>query len=688
MRIEFKGNLNTFNQAQKSNQITQNIPVAGNTASTDIDLRALTNYGKFIAFNGKAKKTKLSGLELTKTERTAKIAELKKEMKKQNLDLLLIMGTDEYLNETVDKNQSQRMYISGFTGSAGDIIMTPEKSHLIVDSRYYVQADKEVDPNHYIVEKAGLDPDGNPIKEYPSERFLKVITKLAKASNKTLTVGFDPNKFDVSTFESIDNNLKKVGININWLPTKQNLVDKVRGGKPAAKINPLKAIPVSLVGESTESKLERLKDKLYPHAADGIIIDHLCDISYLTNLRGSDIDYNAAFKAKAFVIEDKMYVFCDPSKVSDKIKADLKDSVIFKPENKYYETFKKAVKEADKPLTICYPEDWTVLANALKLEELAKDNDNLTITRLDHNPINNMRVIKNPVELASMIDSCNRADRAVADVINYINTKIERGEKITEKDLEEKMEEAHKAHGASMLSFATIPAVGPNAAIVHYSSADPKVVIKPGDLILLDTGGYYDPGYATDLTRSWLAGGDFGVKHLEDNNPKDLQDKKAVYSLVLKGALQGLYAELSPDMTGGELDDLIREPIKAAGENYGHGTGHGVGIGVHESPPNISPNSTKVLKEGMIFSIEPGLYKEGWGGVRFENLVTVVPHSDPDKAAKGWHEIKCVTFSPLDENLLDANILDEKDFKMIADFQKKAKALMKEKHADEGSLKV
>ncbi|MEW5821543.1 MAG: M24 family metallopeptidase [Cyanobacteriota bacterium] len=648
-------------------------------------LEALNNYGKYLAFRGKTESIKPMEDHI-KTDVGAKLSALRQLMKDSNLDGLIVRSTDEYLNETVDKNQSQRIYISDFTGSAGDIIITDNKAILMVDSRYHTQAPKEVNPKYYNVEKIGLDKKGNPLakSEYSYQRMLKVLKRLSK--DQPITVGFDPAKFSVSLYKLLESKIKEQGIKVKLVPTESNLIDEVRGGKPPSKIAPVKQIPVELVGETTESKLSRLKEELDKENTDIIILSDLFDIAYLSNLRGADIDYNASIKARGFVADNKLYIFCDPSKVSEEIVESLKDNVIFKPEEAFLDTLEKVACSFDKKPVIAYSKGATNYQTYMKLQELAEKD--IEIKELSKNPVAQMRAIKNPVELASMKDGMNRADRAVADVIEYINEKIRKGEKISEKDLENKTREAHLNHGAYALSFEVIPGSGPNGAIVHYSNGDPNKIIIPGELILLDTGGYYAAGYATDLTRSWLAGGEFGVKKLEEKDQDDLKKKREIYTAVLKGALRGAMAELPPGANGQYLDKITREPIKKLGYDFGHSVGHGVGIGVHESPPNITSGESgeNKLKEGMVFSVEPGIYIEDWGGVRFENLVTVRKHHDPEKASKGWHEIECLTFAPIDHNLIDYSLLDEEDIKRINVFDKNVSITMKDIKPDEKGL--
>lgn len=639
-----------------------------NQISIEKNLQALGSYGKYIAFKGHDDTIALVNAGQTKTPVGPKLQALREELKRDKLDALIVSSCDDYLNETVDKKQSQRIYISNFSGSAGDAVVANDKAFIIVDSRYHEQADKEVDHNYYQVEKVGVDPDGNHIKEYPADRLVKVIADLAK--DKPITVGFDPNTVSVSELERLQNQLKQKGVNIELKPTTENLVDKVRGGRPPGKVIAVREIPLELVGASTSEKLATLRLKLAESEIDAMAITNLVDIAYITNLRGKDIDYSAVFKSKAIVTQDKAIVFCKPEIIPSEIRAKLKGILEFKPEDNFKESLERIVAQSDKPLKIGCSSSDTNVATKNIVENISTGK--VQLVEMDSNPVELMRSIKNDAEMSSMQDAFSRSDRAVTDVINWLNEQINAGKVITEKDLEDKVREEHFKHGANDLSFEIIPASGPNGAIIHYSEADPKKVIQKGELVLLDTGGYYSAGYATDLTRTWVAGGDKA-------EPTDKQ--KQIYSLVLKGAMRGITADLPPGADGAFIDNIVRTPIKEGGFNFGHGTGHGVGIVVHEAPPYITsgPYGKDPLKEGMIFSIEPGIYLPGWGGVRFENIVTVVKHPDPQKAKEGWHKIESLTYAPIDKNLIDPKILEPKDLELIEEFEKKSQIVLAQK---------
>jgi Xaa-Pro aminopeptidase len=262
---------------------------------------------------------------------------------------------------------------------------------------------------------------------------------------------------------------------------------------------------------------------------------------------------------------------------------------------------------------------------------------------------------KNPVELAAMKSALGRADRVVAEAQRWLLAAVRAGRRVTEVDFAAEVERLFLAAGATGLSFKVISAFGLNGAVVHHPPSA-EAVIATGQLMLLDTGCYFVEGYATDLTRTFFVGG-------EGEAPTEAQ--RRLFTLVLKAAIAGMSARLPKSAVGAQLDGITRAPLWRAGVDFAHGTGHGVGINVHEAPPSVSKLSTVGLEEGQVFSIEPGLYVEGTGGVRIENLCTVVP--DPEQ--KDWLRVEPLTFSPLDEGLIEDGMLDDAERVFLARFR-------------------
>src|SRR5262249_47304663 len=251
---------------------------------------------------------------------------------------------------------------------------------------------------------------------------------------------------------------------------------------------------------------------------------------------------------------------------------------------------------------------------------------------------------KNSAELAAMIAAFARADAVVDKAARWLCKEVVANKRVTEADFAEMVNALFDASGATGLSFRIISAAGKNGAIIHYSDPSDRRVVKKGELMLLDTGAYYDEGYATDLTRTFLVDGP---------GARAEATQRYYYTVVLKSAIAGMTAILPEGSRGAQLDAITRAPLWSEGLNYNHGTGHGVGINVHEFPPRIAPNAQAVLEEGFVFSIEPGVYLPSFGGVRIENLCTL------EKAPKkpGFLAVKPLTYSPLDKRLIEPKML-------------------------------
>lgn len=647
-----------------SKQTAKQVSFEGKTSLSDKGMQALGSYGQYVAFKG---------IENSKIKEPVgpKLAKLREEMKEEGLDALIERATDEYLNERFDKDPAREMiYISNFDGLTGEILITPEKAHIIVDGNYHKQADKQVDNNYYTVQKIGM------VNPYDT-KMLSLLVNLSK--HKPIKVGYDPNKFNIQTLKSFKKRLAENGANVKLVPTSENLVNKIRGGKPIIENKPLQALPLNIVGESAKEKLVKLTNKFDSLGIDGLIVTNLTDIAYITNLRGNgnDIECNSSFKAKAFVSKDKTIVFCDPKKVTPEIRKNLEGAIEFKPEEDFTSSISKFINSSDKQMKIGVSSETTTEATYKQLEKLTRNKAKLV--EIEDNPVLEMRVIKNDVELKTLQDAFTKADRVTDEVIRWLNKEINTGKKVTEKELTKKVEAVHIKYGADALSFPTITAIGVDNDIVNYREEYSDKVINKGDPIILDHGAFYN-GYSTDLTRTFLAGGD-------EATPTDQQ--KEVYTVVVKGALHGLHAEIPPGKNGKYLDNLvksiIREKGKELGKKYGYGnsTIHGIGVACHEVPPwctkqvDADPKKTR-LSEGMVIAIEPGIYIENWngGGVGFENLVKIVKHHDPAKAKEGWREIECMTFAPIDHNLINVNLLTDQEKEWLKEFDAKTKEVL------------
>ncbi len=531
-------------------------------------------------------------------------------MKNEGINLFIAGSTDEHLSEYVCLNKNPRYLVTGFSGSTGDALVTPENVFLFVDGRYHLQAEKETSPETVTVVKVGLDK--SPLKT--------LYEKIAEISSPGDKIGVVSTKTSCNAFKELQKILGNKEVTIAEFE-----FDPVMPGQITGILRKLTYVPPGIAGRKKAEKLELIKKYMQDNNIDLLLITSPEEIAYLSNLRGKEIPYSSAFKAKAIVYKDKLHIFRDETGFEAFIGS-------ISPENVYF-----------CPAT-------TTLSVYRKIEKLSGK-----IVEIKDSFIAEMKSLKTPRELDYMRECYLKTDIVMSRIIAWLNQDIERGVKITEKELSDKLKSLFSEEGAVSLSFEAITASAQNTAFIHYTNPDPEKVIAKGDLVLIDCGAYFEYGYATDQTRTFLAGG---------TRAKADKLQKHMYTAVLKAFLHGLNYEVNENTSGYDLDKRVREVIdanKPEGFSFSHATGHGIGIPVHESPPKIGPSETSKspLKPGMCFTIEPGLYCEGEGGVRLENTVILE-----------GNKIKTLTRAGVDENLTDYDMLTEQEKQWLAEYNK------------------
>lgn len=548
-------------------------------------------------------------------------------LQKAHVDALLVRSTDRFFNEYVPEYLSARAFITGFNGSVGDAIISPKSATLFVDGRYALQARNQA---------LGFDID---VSTHGSieERWLSFIANDMKSG---MSLAFDPETISLRLYEKLLSLSEQK--NIELVPNGLNLIREICKNRPQV---PVKAddcymVPLSIAGQSTKEKLSNIEELLYQQKVDAFLSVKLDDIAWLLNMRGNYFPYQSTIPA-LMAIMPKRIILCPLAKIPQ-----LDPLVTIVKENEFY----KELRSIKDDLVIGFDEEETsqALVTALRSQSIA-------IKRMK-NPLAPLKAIKNAQELNTLYRSFRKADHVVHQTHNFVIQCYEKGEALSESQIDHYLKEQFTKSGARELSFRPICAGGKHGAIIHYGTPDHKEKITQGSLFLLDCGAFYEGGYATDLTRTFLAAG-------AKERAKPWQ--KEMFTLVLKASIKGLRARFRRGTVGKQLDALVREPIWQAGLDYAHGTGHGIGINVHEFPPRIGPTSNTELKEGQVFSIEPGIYIEGQGGVRIENLATIV--FDPED--RDFLLVQPLTFCPLDERLIDETMLDNSELEFLEYFK-------------------
>ena len=461
------------------------------------------------------------------------IETVRKFMDDEGINYLLVNSTNKYLVEYCPLEENSRYFLTNFSGSAGDVLVTPDRILLFVDGRYHIQADLEVDHDKITVIKlkTGQNFLDELVKEIPENETLGIFSK----KNSQKRVEF----------------FREKGVKIKLLntdPLEKNIE------YDNSNIVQVEGIPV-------EEKVKNI-DKT-------ILITNLEEVSYLFNLRDFSQNYSSKIRGKAVIINGR---------------ARLLDEI-----DDFVESYDGEIW-VDKSSINAY--DYALIGEKARI--------------LKDSPIKLMKSIKTDEEIEHYKSAFERTDKAVKAIRNY----IESNDNISEYDIAEQLEKEFKNYGAKNLSFKSIVAKDKNSALAHYSKCSKDEIIKDGSLILIDCGAYYEQGLATDITRVFVKG-----------TPTRLQKK--VYTTVLKMFLNAFHYS-SEKIIGYDIDDLARKIYsqnKIEGFVFNHGLGHGIGINVHEYPPNLSKNEmAKVeIKDGMCFTIEPGLYNERHFGVRLEN---------------------------------------------------------------------
>lgn len=576
--------------------------------------------------------------EPAREEASSRLAALRERMRSLGVDALVVRATDAYLNEYVPVAESTRAFVTGFTGSMGDALVTLERALLFVDGRYTLQARREA---------KGFEIRQVPLGQPIESGWLSALPELAGGGARVLGVEVD--RVPASLFADVERRAKGAGLEVRSLAPSP--VEQARDAELGApKKGKGRVWPVSreLSGRSIKERLTEMAAALDP-SLDGFVVIPLDEIAWLANLRGDHFPYQATFRARAVALKDRVLVAADPAALD----GDAETGVELVGEGKIEEALAGVVEQRGA-LKLGYSAPHTPEAVRQALERAG-----CTLVPSE-SPFSAMRTKKTAAELLHMASAFERADDVVKKLQGWLHGQVSKGAHVTEVDVVKKVKALFKRSGAWGLSFGVISAAGKNGAVIHYSSPDGETPLREGETFLLDTGGYYEGGYATDLTRTFL----LGKSHV-----KASAEQRRLFTLVLKGAIAGMSARFPRGTTGEQLDALVRAPLWAAGLNYAHGTGHGVGVNVHEFPPRLMPGNRNAVEPGYVFSIEPGVYLDGIGGVRIENLVVCV--EDPEE--EGFLRIRPLTFSPLDKRLFERSLLTAHEKAFLAWFAEGAK---------------
>lgn len=555
-----------------------------------------------------------------------KILALRKLMKRKDIQAYIIPSTDPHMSEYAADLWESRKWISGFTGSAGLVVVTEKEAGLWTDGRYFIQAEQQLEGSEMKLFKQGISN----VLEY--DEWL--VDTLKKGS----AVGVDAGVYAVSAYSKLKKELKKHGLKLDG---SNDFIKNIWEDRPKMPSQEAFILDEKYTGKSISDKISEVRNGYSKLEANSHLVATLDDIAWIFNIRGNDVAYNPVTIAYALFTKDETTLFINENKVSDELRNILNaNGVIIESYKKLEQHIKDNLRKTD-----CLIDADRM--NQKVLSWVKKSNNIVKAT----NPSTYLKSVKNETEIKNIRNAMRKDGIAMTKFLHWIDTNVAGG-KVTEVGISDKLIELRNEQGFVGESFPTIAGYREHGAIIHYSANnESSKTLEPSSFVLVDSGAQYFDG-TTDLTRTIALG------PLTDEEKKD-------YTLVLKGHIQLALAKFPEGTRGSQLDTLARQALLREGLNYHHGTGHGVGffLNVHEGPHSIRPdeNSNPIL-EGSITSNEPGMYRAGKHGIRIETLVVCNKWRDTDFGK--FFEFETLTLCPIDKRPIISELLlnEEKEW--------------------------
>lgn len=543
---------------------------------------------------------------------------LRTEMKRKRIDAYIIPSSDPHNSEYVADCWKSREWISGFTGSAGVVVVTHSHAGVWTDSRYFLQAETELSHSSFELHKV--------INQFAPIHIQWLIDNLAKGS----VIGFDGYCLPKSTVAKIEKLCKENNLSIKADDDLLNIIWTDRPKKPA---NPIFIHDLHFAGLSAKDKIAQIQVKLKEEKVDYHLITTLDDLAWIFNIRGNDVECNPVALCYGVIEKNKAILFINPSKLDEGTRASLSDQGIELKEYADILPYLNSLEETKTMLVDPHNCNYNLYraVNASKKE-------GATISR-------GLKARKNKTEIKHIRNAMEKDGRALVKAFKWLEeTLVERG--VSEFEYSEKLAESRATQNDYKgESFPAIVGYKGNGAIIHYRPLENNCTdIQNDGVLLCDSGGQYLDG-TTDITRTVCF-----------STPSE--EVQTNFTLVLKGMIDLTLAKFPYGTNGGQLDILARQHLWDHGLNFLHGTGHGVGffLNVHEAPqgfaPGFSQRSKTVHEPGMVTSNEPGYYKEGQYGIRIENIILTIESTET-----GFLEHETLTLFPIDKKLIKKELL-------------------------------
>lgn len=581
-----------------------------------------------------------------------RIETLRQTLIAQDLTAIIVPSADPHLSEYLPEYWQARLWLSGFTGSVGTLVVTADFAGLWTDSRYWVHAADQLQGTGISLEK--LAP-GQP----------NHIDWLAEHLVEGDSVAVDGNVLSIAEQDRLLNAFDAHEIT---LITERDVLAEIWEDRPALPDAALYAHDASFVAQSATDKLAAVRAGMAEAGATHHLLSSLDDIAWLTNLRGADVDYNPVFLAHMLISEDSATLFVENSKVSTEIANHLNTSGITLAA---YES----VQEALGTLT---PEDLLLLdPNKVAVGTLSKMADDVGFIE-QMAPSTLLKSVKSDADIDHVREAMRQDGAALCEFFATFEQRLDAGERLSELDVDSMLIEvrSQQPHYVSP-SFPTIAGFNENGALPHYRATPEKfsyldVNEGEGGLLLIDSGAQYQNG-TTDITRV------VGIGAVNAEHKRD-------FTTVLKAHIALARAHFPDGIASPLIDAICRAPLWQAQMDYGHGTGHGVGyfLNVHEGPQVIAYSAStpkeRAMKVGMISSNEPGLYREGKWGIRIENLVINTPVANPTETEFGdFLHFETITYCPIDTRLIEPSLLDQVETDWLNQYHRQVFAELKDR---------
>lgn len=560
----------------------------------------------------------------------SKLKKLRDVMKKYNINYYIIPSADPHQSEYVAEYYRGRAEVSGFTGSAGTLLVGEKEAKLWTDGRYFIQAAEQL-------QGTGID-----LMKMATPGYDTINQWIEKNIKENETLGFDGRCYSTNQYKELLKIAKKNNFNINM---DKDLLEEIWNDRPSLPEDKIFIHDEKYCGKSVKEKLNEVRKYMKKNEVQNYLLTSLDDIAWLFNIRGNDILFNPVALSYAIITENEAKFYIKKTKVNDEVQSALKEQEVDIYE---YNEIEEHVKQLNGNTLIDPAKVNAKLYSLLSCTIIEK----LNITT-------NLKAIKNEIEIANFENAHIKDGVAMVKFIKYLKDNIGK-EKITEISASKKLSELRsKGELAKGDSFGTIAGYKEHAAMMHYSATpESDYELKPQGLFLVDSGGQYLDG-TTDITRTFVLG-------------KITEEEKRDFTLVLKGHINLAKAKFLKGSTGCNLDILARGPLWQYGLDYKCGTGHGIGffLNVHEGPQGIRPNGNIVpLEPGMMLTNEPGVYKEGKFGIRTENVMVVV--KDEINDCGEFYKFDTISYCPIDLNGVKVELLNDDEKEWLNNYHKK-----------------